>query len=76
MWRISESLLPKSWVYCYLYLFKHPAGIFLQTLVAIAPSPTADDIPVSAPNLTSPETKTPGTLASGIYGCRSNFQLV
>jgi hypothetical protein len=42
--------------------------------MAIAPSPTAEDIPVIAPRRTSPEEKIPGTLVSDIKGSLFSFQ--
>ena len=42
--------------------------------IAMEPSPTAEEIPVVAPNLTSPEAKIPGTLVSDIKGSLFNFQ--
>ena len=46
---------------------------FRTNRMAMAPSATAEEIPVNAEHRTSPEAKMPGTLVSGIKGSRSNF---
>src|SRR6185369_18074797 len=48
---------------------------FLTNLIERAPSPTADEMPVCAPDRTSPEAKIPGMQDSGRNGSLSNFHL-